>query len=642
MVGLATAVLIGAALIVIGKVLPHDGTANASPSTSATADSATGKATPKPRPTATPRPLATVTLLPGTPPVPTPQPAQFGGWFRAKVDLPVKSDASDTSLTIATIRAGDLGNMGPAEASGWFPLSDPASGGMIHLAGNQAGTVEWITPPPTISSGYVSWLLATAHGFVAEASSPATASHLIVSRDGSHWTAEPAAVPGVDVPWLPYAFGPAGWMAYTVDDQSGSGIPERPVTTWLWSSPDAVHWKVLGAWVDPTNLGRYPDQLTGTARGYVLTMPDYRYGGATGTWFSADGVTWNETAYPGFGAGRNRQVIGTDAGFFAWDESGDYTSPVLNAAFSADGRTWTAVDRGPDGSSLQLAALGDRLLALDRDRVSGSARAWIGSVRRRGFSWRRDLAADQAFEGAVVTVVVSDGNRVTAFGWERGSEASLVWTGDGQHWRRSVLPEAFGGIPHQAAAGPAGVVAVGYRANARGPNPVIWHESPTGSWAPEPSPVLAMAPNPTSGDCPARPTDALGFILLDVAAAPACFGNSPITLRAWATPCDWCSGGAIGNRAPAWLAEPTAEQLLLTPIALGSSSWQALLPPALPLNPAWMGHWLEITGHFDDPAAVTCSWTPGPDELGWYDGRRSTIEGCRQRFVVTAVQIVQG
>jgi hypothetical protein len=104
-----------------------------------------------------------------------------------------------------------------------------------------------------------------------------------------------------------------------------------------------------------------------------------------------------------------------------------------------------------------------------------------------------------------------------------------------------------------------------------------------------------------------------------------------------------CFGGATGSGIPAWLATPDTNQLALSPIE-GFDGWwpTAVLDPRLKQDPAWKKTWLEVTGHFDDPAAAGCRLTPSRDEEASYQGRQSVIDACRQRFVVTSLTPVPG
>ncbi|MGH2358662.1 MAG: hypothetical protein ACRDGJ_11770, partial [Candidatus Limnocylindria bacterium] len=67
-----------------------------------------------------------------------------------------------------------------------------------------------------------------------------------------------------------------------------------------------------------------------------------------------------------------------------------------------------------------------------------------------------------------------------------------------------------------------------------------------------------------------------------------------------------------------------------------------VLHPSLEFDPGWVRTWVEVTGHFDDPAATSCTFTPPREEEWWYSGREQAINGCRIQFVVTAVTPVEG
>ncbi|MDQ2934894.1 MAG: hypothetical protein M3R49_07905 [Chloroflexota bacterium] len=219
----------------------------------------------------------------------------------------------------------------------------------------------------------------------------------------------------------------------------------------------------------------------------------------------------------------------------------------------------------------------------------------------------------------------------------------MAWIREGTTWTQSPLPDAFGGLPRIAAAGPLGVVVVGYRPTLRGQNPVFWHLAADGSWVPEADPLLPLVADPSADQCGQVPTTAVEFVVLDRALAVACFGGIPLSFRAWSAGCPGCFGDAPLNGMPAWLATPGSNQLSLSPIE-GFGDWwvPVVLDPTLKQDHAWKETWLEVTGAFDDPAAKACRSTPSRDEEPYYTGRQSVIDNCRQQFVVTSVAPVPG
>jgi hypothetical protein len=175
----------------------------------------------------------------------------------------------------------------------------------------------------------------------------------------------------------------------------------------------------------------------------------------------------------------------------------------------------------------------------------------------------------------------------------------------------------------------------------RGDNPIVWHRTAVGAWLPEEQPMLDFVPNPGPDDCQALPRDALEFLTLDVGAAVTCFGDAPITFRTWTATCDGCSGGYSGQTQPAWLLNPTTNVLYLSPVESTGDWWSTVVVhPSVEVDPAWKDAQLELTGHFDDPAAATCHYEPSSDEFTWWSGQQQYIDQCRQTFVVTEVTVV--
>jgi hypothetical protein len=387
---------------------------------------------------------------------------------------------------------------------------------------------------------------------------------------------------------------------------------------------------------------RWLNQLVASERGYLLATG----GSASSFWFSVDGVTWRETAATGLSRDAYIRSVATSLGFYAWEDSGwgGPGSEQTEAAFSVDGSTWSPVAGGPGGPGRQIVSVGDRLLGMDVDPVTDALRLWVGIAPRGSVAWVRDIGGEGPFRQAAPSTLVSDGERAIAFGWDRSTEEPLAWTLEPTGWTRSILPDDFGGIPRLAAAGPTGVVVIGSRPTLRGLNPIFWHQTGTGSWARERSPVLPVVPDPSPDDCGPPPIDAVEFAVLDRVMAAACLGDEPITFRAWSALCEGCYGAGEGTYEEEWLIGDTKEQLYLAPVKDDSGGWwtQAVIHPSLQYNIGWRRQWLDVTGHFDDPAASRCRWTPSPGGLWYYEGRQATVNQCRQQFVVTEVSVVSG
>jgi len=132
-------------------------------------------------------------------------------------------------------------------------------------------------------------------------------------------------------------------------------------------------------------------------------------------------------------------------------------------------------------------------------------------------------------------------------------------------------------------------------------------------------------------------------MVVDAPALISCQGAAPFTFRAYSFACDQCYGTVDGNPQPAWLLNPTTNMIFLAP-GNNQSSWStsATLRPSLEADPAWLGTWIEVTGHYDDPEALTCRQDVTADSIEWWLGRYWLIDQCRTTFVVSDVKIVSG
>lgn len=640
LVGLALLVLVGAAVIAVSKVLPDpDQVAQGSEAPSSSAER-----TPRPGPTPKPPRVATV-QEPDVEISPQQPTYQFYGWVRALNDIVIRYEPNPDATEMGVLKKDEIASASsqehPEDGSGWLLLEE--SGGWIATVVGGVEQVRRYEYPRYEYSGNINSIVAGPDGFVASVIPPASSdaygqsARAAISTDGAHWRS--AGEPLVDSwsgGWI--AWGPAGWLAATyVTDESNGRI-------WIWSSGDGFQWTRLGVLA---GIDEYVIQLLGNDDGYLLETYDGRRDGGSSSgslWSSTDGQTWVESQDPvlsGRGYGE-RRIVALDHGYYLSD--GDVrVSSNLTAAYSADGQAWTELDNGPDGVGLQLTDFGGGIVAIDLNRSSLAPRVWSATVADGQLSWIRESAADAAFQGAVVRQLVSDGTRLYAFGWDNANEEPLVWTGNGLHWLRSSLPDSFGGIPIVAAAGESGVVVVGSRQSLRGANPIFWHRTATGQWLPESEPILAVVPDPTT-ECQDLPDEFLEYAVIDQAAAISCHGARPFTFRAFSVECRDCFGEMEGNPEPAWLLNPKQGQLFLgTSETTNNWSSTAVLGPSLiPPDPAWTGSWLEVTGHFDDPAASTCRVEPRADSIQWWTGLRPLVDQCRMTFVVTGVQVVSG
>jgi hypothetical protein len=631
------ALLAGLAIAVMNAV-PHNETAQGSPT-----PSVAPSRTPIPVPTPQPPRVTTVT----EPDIQLAQPSRqyrFSGYVRSLNGLDVYSSPDFKATKVGVFAKGAVTYGDQAElldSHGWLSIQDP-QGWIASIAADGSQLVRRYDYPRYLSSGGVNSLVAGPGGFVAMVNGPvdpsgSTTVRAAVSGDGAIWRASsPSAFAG----WNPdlVAWGPAGWLvvSYVSDANSATRIL-------IWSSVDGTTWTRLGMMAGLTS--DYVDQLVASDRGYLLKTVSQSGGQASVVWSSPNGGTWTESKEPLLNntMSGNRRFAALSGGFYAWDAFTDPNAHPTPALFSGDGTTWRKVAGGPAGLNLQLTTYHGQALAIDADPKTLAARVWTGTVARGQMLWVRRQQDDAAFAGAVLTQLVTDGMRAYAFGWGWSNDQPFVWTNEGLQWTRSQLPGSFGGIPTQAAAGPGGVVVVGHRPTWRGDNPILWHRGPAGAWLPEANPILTVVPDPPADECPAPPADFLEFTVADTAALVVCRGDAPISFRAWSVECPGCSGYQEGVAEPAWLLRPT-DQLYLSPVESRDQNWwgATVLRPPLTVDPSWLSNWIEITGHFDDPAAARCHSPPTADALQWWQGQQGLVTQCRQTFVVTDVKVVSG
>ena len=147
------------------------------------------------------------------------------------------------------------------------------------------------------------------------------------------------------------------------------------------------------------------------------------------------------------------------------------------------------------------------------------------------------------------------------------------------------------------------------------------------------TPSTPSSPKPSG--CGNPPQDLATIVVLDPAARLACFGAASLTFQA--TVLKPISDCGVGPRiAPAWFCLPGI--FLAVP---GASADSGLMPlaaywdPSSSLTPASFpaDATVQITGHFDDPAARTChlASASSPEPAG------PIVMACRETFVVSTV-----
>lgn len=647
-VGLAVLALLGGLFIAASNVLGPlmaDPSAARSPGPSTAASDEAGRT---PRPSRTERPLREVTLIPDEPP-PAPTVGFVPYLIEALTELTVRSSPSDTASVQDRLEPGQviLGEPAP-DAADWFAVLEGAEGGFVRAVTGDTPLARTSTVSEGHLSGGISGIAAGPSGFVAHGWRPSSAYEApggltLHSTDGASWTLnDPSIQPG----WGGWAaaWGPSGWLAVTSLDE-GTGV----VSPWVWESPDGDRWTPVGRL--PVAGEGYVAGLVANGDGYLLALGSPRVERGV-LWFSPDGLTWRESGATGLSSSSGDPYVGPGGtgllavpdGFLTWIET-DFAPAPPEIAFSPTGQRWQALPLDFRAVSLlEVTAVDGRVLAFGLND-QGTTVTWSGAISEAGLQMVPSPSDRLAFDGAVVTALATDGERAFAFGYERATHSIRAWLGDGIGWRRLPVPSGgFGTIPRVAAAGPRGVVVAGLERSAVASSPLLWHLGDDGHWVPEARPAIPGIPEPRAADCPPRPTTAYELLSVDSGVALACFGDARLTLVAWSAPCGECWGAVRpSRRSPAdWLKGYPPFLLLLPWEGDGIRPWggQALIHPDLRWREEWVGTWVSVTGHYDDPAAAACGSGVEIGAEGWWEGPESEVLTCRRRFVVTAVEVL--
>jgi hypothetical protein len=159
-----------------------------------------------------------------------------------------------------------------------------------------------------------------------------------------------------------------------------------------------------------------------------------------------------------------------------------------------------------------------------------------------------------------------------------------------------------------------------------------------------------LSQEPVPADCVNPPTDV--STLIEQRRPAACYGNADLTLEAHATTFQGvmdCPGalepvwlGCGGQQVELYPLDQTGELPEFLLVARSRNNGQALFGVIHPEYDIDLHRGLDapitVTGHFDDPAAATCRYTdwPGGDQ----PDPAETIEGCRSRFVITSLELL--
>jgi hypothetical protein len=461
------------------------------------------------------------------------------------------------------------------------------------------------------------------------------------STDGKLWTAAQYAEPSMTNAQL------TGVAVIGHRIVAVGGFPEGGVETprpAIWTSSDGVAW-------EPDDLGL--DGPGGLIRGVATVDGELVAVGDGVMWRSPDGRSWRVTDQDQ--SFTPTHVVTGPAGTLAWG-SVLGTNGWAATSWRLDG---VATGTTPNGVTLPVKfstvvadaggfvgfAAGDesnqatgRTIYRSSDGITWTQ---VGSIA----SAVRDISAAVSVPGfGTVAVVMPDGT---------GVGQQVLRSSDLASWKPVTWLTPSGPTASVAALtwadGP--IVAVGANVSAEESDsrlPAAWVALPAAGDAPigpEPVASVGCAPLSTLTD----PETALRVLVqypvapygtAETSPLPArCFGSRTIHVSGYLGQPEGLGGQCGYSVTPDWL---TGTCLVypagwLQPIAGPFGASRPLLVFARPAVAALLkgGHWVELTGHYDDPASTTCQTR---DEHGKLESIAQTVAMCRSHFVVTAVR----
>jgi hypothetical protein len=141
---------------------------------------------------------------------------------------------------------------------------------------------------------------------------------------------------------------------------------------------------------------------------------------------------------------------------------------------------------------------------------------------------------------------------------------------------------------------------------------------------------------PLAARCPDEVTLAVVGAML-ASERVACFGDERITLTG-TSGCGRCGGTTTDLAKPDWLIGEFSAELLSVDPRLRIGDLAMRFSPDGPARPA-PGSVIDVTGHFDDPAAADCRLEVTVRNTLLPVARALAVEACRQEFVVDRYQV---
>ena len=570
---------------------------------------------------------------PDGPPIAWPPQADGGAFFFEGIwgvsvvdDLNVRSGPGTDHPAIAQLDSGDLfvplgGPVAGSDSSGWLQVAaedgvvgyvNPGPAEDPYLMSTPIPWMAWYTALNGVASNGTSYV---AFGTTYQHDYPqyegGAGSLMMASDDGVTWASVGENLGSV----VSVAGGPEGWVALT------SVYPGVALTSF---SADGRTWEdsqFLGA----SSVAYGPAGWVGMVGSDAVR--------------SSDGRTWSDPRATGLTESGNPEIEGSESGYVAFS----HHCCDADVATSPDGVAWSRVtlpvETGDWFSDVELDR--DQLSVLVTDSDTGGSWLHRGTLAANGtVSWDvPPIAFDPA--GVRVDSISHGPEGLLAFGWDADALTPVLWaSSDGDVWDRlNTVPTALGGsIGPEPVWGSAGWVGVGSAVGSIGQQ--LWSSALGEEWTPV-GPAISFVPDAL----PCAPISEASILTLAYSGSLAerCYGNASLIIRAWVPVIDGLGGCCSPDPAPAWLAGAYPSMWLAPgPTDQIRASLPIYIPPGIDDADLVAGTWVEVIGHFRDPAALDCSQTPRndfPQRLGSLEGARLA---CAQRFVVESIVAVDG
>jgi hypothetical protein len=537
-------------------------------------------------------------------------------WAVAVVnDLNVRSGPGTDHPVIGQLDAGDLASVVDVVDSDWVKVAVDGAFGFVH-AGPDEDPYLLATKTPWVSSfKALSGVATDGETFIAYGRQLAVdytpyelygyPSLMLRSEDGITWTDVGGTV---DLAIDAMAGSEAGWVALASHFLAGRLVS---------FSPDGRAW----------------DEFSVVGNG--LTAVAYGPAGWIGigqdeAWVSGDGRAWGGPYSMGLGdAGTNLEFESSDAGYVAFDRHTD------RLVATGDGITWTSIDHG--GVRVSDAELTGELLLVVLVDAEGATTVRTGMLGAGGaVTWSAQAAAVDASSFHVDRITHSP-EGLLAIGWDEGALVPALWRStEGTDWDRiDAGADALTGVglfePVWGAGGWVG--------------PALTRSADGERWLESDYPLDYDGPIP-----PCPPIEKASLMVLAYLGryAEGCFGDASITIRGFVPLADGFGGCCPPHGEPSWLAGTFPGSILAAGVTeedFPTYQFSVRVPPGVDralLDFSGTGRWVEVVGHYRDPASASCVSRPQrhyPNPLASHEAMQAL---CRERFVVESVTEVEG